>query len=87
MGDFNQEFGRSVEFPLWHSKIGGILGALGCQLHLSLAQWVKDPVLPQLHLRSQLQLGSDPWPGNSICHRAAKKKKKKKNLESMKKTK
>ena len=35
------------------------------------AQWVKDPVL------LQLWLGSDPWPGNSICHRVAKKRKKK----------
>ena len=37
------------------------------------AQWVKDPALPQLQLRSQLRLGSDPWPGNSICCRATKK--------------
>ena len=32
-----------------------------------LAQWVKDPVLPQLWCRSQLWFGSDPWPENSIC--------------------
>ena len=38
----------------------------------SLAQWVTDPVLPQLWLRS------DPWPGNSVCLGTAKKKKKKK---------
>ena len=25
------------------------------------AQWIKDPVLPQLQPRLQLQLGSDPW--------------------------
>ena len=31
------------------------------------AEWVKDPALPQL--RSQLWLGSDPWPGNSICRK------------------
>ena len=43
-------------------------------------QWVKDLVLPQLRLRSLLQLGSDPWPGNSICHRAAKTEKEKKKL-------
>ena len=43
-----------------------------------LAQWVKDPVLLQLQLRSQLWLRSDPWPRNSICHGAAKKKKRKK---------
>ena len=30
-----------------------------------LAQWVKDLALPQLWCSSQLQLGSDPWLGNS----------------------
>ena len=44
----------------------------------SAAQWVEDPVLPQLQLRSRLWLGPDPWPWNSICHGAAKKEKKKK---------
>ena len=39
----------------------------------SLAQWVKDPALPQGWLRSQLLLRSDPWPTNSICHGIAKK--------------
>ena len=29
----------------------------------------------QLQHRSQLQLRSDPWSRNSICHRAAQKKK------------
>ena len=38
----------------------------------SLAQWVKDLVLPQLWLRS------DHWPVSSKCYGAAKKKKKKK---------
>ena len=38
----------------------------------SLARWVKDPVLLQLWLRLQLQLGFDPWPRNSICYRVAK---------------
>ena len=42
----------------------------------SLAQWVKDPALPKLRLRSRLWLGSDPWPRNSTCLRVAKKKKK-----------
>ena len=37
-----------------------------------LKQWVKDPALPRL----QPQLGSDPWPRNSICHGVAKKRKK-----------
>ena len=41
----------------------------------SLAQWVKVLVLPQLWLKSQLRLRYDPWPRNSICHGAAKKKK------------
>ena len=39
-------------------------------------QWVKDLPLSQLRLRSQLQLRSDPWPGNSICLQVAKKEKK-----------
>ena len=33
------------------------------------AQWVKDPVSPQM------QLGSDPWPGSSICQATAINKK------------
>ena len=44
----------------------------------SLAWWVKDPMLPQLWLSLQLQLGSDTWPGNSIGHGVAKNEKKKK---------
>ena len=45
------------------------------------AQWVKDPVLLQLWLRSLLWLRSNPWPRSSICCKAAKKKKvKKRNL-------
>ena len=48
----------------------------------SLAQWVKDPALPQLWLRSQLWLGFDPWPGNSICHGLVKNEKKKKKKKS-----
>lgn len=35
-------------------------------------QWVKDPGLPK-----QLWLQYNPWLGNSLCHRVAKKKKKK----------
>lgn len=30
----------------------------------TVAQWVEDPVLPQLWLRSQRQLGFHPWPEN-----------------------
>ena len=43
-----------------------------------LAQWVKDAALPQMLLGLQLQLRSDPWPWNSICHGSAKKEKEKK---------
>ena len=39
---------------------------------------VKDLVLPQLWHRSQLWLGSDSWPANSIWHGVAKKRGKKK---------
>ena len=42
---------------------------------------VEDPVLPQLQLWLQVQVGYGPWPGNSICHRMAKKKKKSKLTE------
>ena len=41
-----------------------------------LAQWVKDLALLQLRLGSQLQLGSDPWQGTSMCCRVAKNEKK-----------
>ena len=40
---------------------------------------VKDLMLPQLQLKSRLQLRSDPWPGNSICHSTAKKQTNKNN--------
>ena len=40
-----------------------------------LSQWVKDPTLPQLWCRLHMWLGSDPWPGNSICFGVAKKEK------------
>ena len=45
-------------------------------------QWVKDPALLQLQLRSQVGLRCDPWPRNSICRGAAKKKGKKKRNPS-----
>ena len=38
---------------------------------------LKDLVLPQLWQRSQLQLRSEPWPGNSVYLRVAKKEKRK----------
>ena len=30
----------------------------------NVAQWVKDPLLPQLWHRSKPQIEFDPWPGN-----------------------
>ena len=50
------------------------------------AQWVKDPELQHLQLRSKLWLGSYPWHRSSICckkAKKAKKKKKKKKKSSM----
>ena len=43
----------------------------------SLAPWLKDPVLPQLWYRSQMQLGFSPWPRNfhMLWVRPLKKKK------------
>ena len=63
----------ALEFPCgttgssvsWERREAGSLQAQ--------AQRVKDPALPQLQLRSQLWLGSDPWPGNSICPGADEK--------------
>ena len=46
------------------------------------AQWLKDPVLPQLQCRSQRQLRSDPWLANSVGRRAAEKEKKRCFLKS-----
>ena len=45
------------------------------------AQWVKDPMLPYQQHRSQLWLGSDPWPRNSIRLQGSQKRKKKKKNE------
>ena len=42
-----------------------------------LAQWMKDPALPQLQLRLKQQLRSDLWPGNSTWLGAAKNEKRK----------
>lgn len=44
-----------------------------------LAEWVKDSVLPQLQLRLQLRLRSDPWLCNSICRGWGGSQKKKKD--------
>ena len=53
------------------------------------AQWIKEPVFPQLWLRSQLQLGFNSWPGKFYMTevRPKTKPKKKKNKEIKKKKK
>ena len=43
------------------SGVGSVCAAPGCRLDPRLAHWVKDPAL------LPLRLGSDPWPGISIC--------------------
>ena len=48
-------------------------------------EWVKDPMLPQLWLRSKLRLGSDPWPGSSMCLGAAQNGEERKEKEKKKK--
>ena len=65
------------EFLLWCNGIGSFLGALGCR------SWHAGLRIQHsyLWLRSQLQLKSDPWPGTSMCHKAANKEKKKKKKE------
>ena len=63
------------EFLLWHNQTGNVLGALGHRCDTRLAQWVKDPVLPQLWLRSQLQLRSHPGLGTSCAVGQSKKEK------------
>ena len=68
-----------LEFRLWHNRINGARTQLWC---LAPHNELKDPALPQHRL--QLWLGSDPWPVNSICHRATPKKKKKKKKKSTK---
>ena len=66
-----------LEFSLWCTRMGGISGALQRRFNPTPSTWIKDLVLPLRH-RSQLWLGSDPWPRNSISRGAAKKEKKKK---------
>ena len=67
------------EFPLWHKGISGVSAVPGCMFDPPPGTVVKESgPMPQLQRRSKLQLGSDPWPRNSIFHEMAKKKKKEK---------
>ena len=67
---------------LSRSSLCGAMGSASSLEHWdaasisSPAQWVRDPSLPWLQLRS------DPWPGNSVCCKIAKKEKKKKKVLS-----
>ena len=69
-----------VQQDQWHLGSSGMQvpsRAWPCGLEIqhccNWASWVGDLAL--LQLRLQMWLGSDPWPRNSMCHRAAKKKK------------
>ena len=62
--------------PLWHNRIGGVLGALGSRLDPQTVRWVKDSALPEQLLRLQLQLRSDPWLSKPIFLGWSEKKKK-----------
>lgn len=60
------------ELWIWRNEISGNLGAPGpCWIPYP-AQWVKDPELPAAAAEVVTVA-----PGNSICHRVAKKEKKK----------
>ena len=64
------------EFQLWLQGIGVSMESWDACLVLCPAQWVRDLTSTQLWCRSQLWLGSDPWPPrNSICCGMAKKQK------------
>lgn len=68
------------EFPLWHNGFGCILEAIRHRFIPSLAQWVKEPALPELWLRSQL--GLDLIPGSETPYAVGLPKKKKREKES-----
>ena len=69
---------KKVEFPRWHNGISGISAAPGRRLDPwpSWHSGLKDPALLQLWHRFQWWLRSDPWCGNTIGWRTAKRKKK-----------
>ena len=64
----------SEEFQLQCNRVSRVSAAPGCRFHPQpLHSGVKDPALPQLQHRSQLQLGADPR--NAMCQRCSQKKK------------
>lgn len=64
-----------MEFPLWHNRICAVLGVLGHRFEARPGTGTKDPALPQLWHRWQLQLGSDPWPRELQMPRGSQKRK------------
>lgn len=63
----------NLEFPLRYDRIDSILGVQGYSgLQDPVKDPVKDPALLRLQHKLRLLLRSDPWPGISICHEAAK---------------
>ena len=59
--------GYALEFPLGNNRIDGVSAAPGCGFN----PWPRTVGYRISHDR----LGSDPWPGDSICHEAAKQEK------------
>ena len=84
------EGNTSSKLP-WRSSCCGVTGSvasLKCQAQVPSPAWprgLKDPELPNLQHRLQPWLGSDPWPGNSICCGVVRKKNKKQNKQTNKK--
>ena len=66
-----------IKLNALRSSCCGTTGSTGMQVQFpARAQWVKDPALPQLQLRSQQLLRSDHWPGAACAIRRPKRKKK-----------
>ena len=65
------------DFPLWFNGIGSASEAPGHRFDPWPCRWAKDPLWPQLWCRSQLRLGSDPWPRTPYLMGGQKRKRKK----------
>lgn len=63
-----------LEFPLWHNKIGCILGALGYRLDPWPGTMVKDLALLQLPLWSRFWLDLVPGQGTTYAAGGPKRK-------------